>query len=110
MNYRKDWMTDDQWRCWELLADLYRGFHHLQGKVKPAGPSGIEFNTANHSMATYDFDQLTRAVILAHERCIRFEITSSGPRMLRFYLHQRKRSGRAYERHPTIHQVLEPSS
>jgi len=32
-SYRKDWMTDDQWECYQFLADLFFGFNHLFGKV-----------------------------------------------------------------------------
>lgn len=101
------WMNDDQQECHEMLADLFRGYHHINGKVKPAGGTGIEHNTVvtNH-FATYDFDFLTTAVLMAHDRAIRFEVTPSGPRMLRFFLHKRQRDGLMHERHPTIQDAI----
>ena len=100
--YRKDWMTDDQWECANLYADLVGGFRHILGKVKSFG-RGIEINTTTQRFATYDFDGLTRLVVLAHDRCIRAEFQPSGPGMLKVVLHKRhKRQGRMHERHPTL--------
>ena len=104
MSYRKDWMSDDQWECYEMLADLFRGFHHITGKLHEFS-SGIALNTTNSNMfATYDFDGLTRAVVMAHDRMIRFEIAPSGPGMLKLVLFKRhKREGDLMrERHPTL--------
>jgi len=101
--YRKDWMTDDQWECYQMLADLFHGFHHVNGKLHDWG-DGIKLNTSQvGSFATFDFDGLTRLVLLAHERMIRAEIVPSGPGMLGIVLHKRhSREGRMYEQHPTI--------
>lgn len=102
-NYRKDWMSDDQWECYQFLADLFLGFHHIHGKLHEWG-NGIKLNTyCTGSFATFDFDGLTRGVVMAHDRMIRLEITPSGPRMLGIVLHKRhKREGRMYEKHPTL--------
>jgi len=72
---RKDkfkWMSDDQWACYEMLCDLFGGNHHIYGPVKPWG-SGIEHNT-RQDFSTFDFNRLTHAVIMAHDRMIRFSI------------------------------------
>lgn len=104
--YRKPWMTDAQWECALFLADLRGGFHHMRDTIKKAG-DGIEYNHPHGSLATYDFDELTRAVFMAHDRCIRFEVAPSGPGLVRLYLHKRKkRDGAMYERHPTIEAAL----
>jgi hypothetical protein len=101
-------MTDDQWECWQMIADLYFGFHHVIGKLHEWG-HGIAFNTRQTgSFATFDFDGLTRAVLMAHERMIRFSIEPSGPGMLKLVLHKRhKRDGSMTERHPTIEGAIE---
>ena len=103
--YRKDWMSDDQYECHQLLADIVGGFHHIQNKVKKYA-FGIE-TSINSGWATYDFDQLTRLVVLAHDRAIRAEISSSGPRMFRLALWKRQRDGRMSERHPTMEKAIE---
>ena len=104
--YRQDWMTDDQWECAELLADLQGGFHHVTGKIKRAG-DGIETSSFNFRAATYDFDGLTRLVVLAHDRMIRAEIAPSGPGMLKLYLQKRhlREGGHMHERHPELEQA-----
>jgi len=106
--YRLEWMTDDQWECYQMLADLFLGFHHINGKLHNWG-NGIKLNTSQTgSFATFDFDGLTRMVLLAHERMIRAEIAPSGPGMLGIILHKRRsREGRMYERHPAIEDAIE---
>lgn len=101
------WMTDNQWECFEMLCDLCRGAHHIGGKVKPCG-NGIEINIRyGFSAATFDFSGLTEAVIMAHDRCIRFEIEPSGPGMLKLIFHKREgREGLVWQRHPTLEQAI----
>lgn len=107
--YREKWMSDAQYECWEMLADLFGGFHHLHGKVHEWG-DGIKFNssTAGNKFATYDFNTLTTAVIMAHDRCIRFAIEPSGPGLLALVLHKRPyREGHKFERHPEIQEAID---
>ena len=104
--YRTPWMSDDQWNCAKMVADLRGGFHHIDGRFKPCG-GGIEVSTAYGCWSTYDYNDLTRAVVLAHDRMIRFEIAPSGPRMLKLRLWQRHgREGKVSERHPTIENAI----
>jgi len=102
------WMTDDQWECAQLLANVHHGFNHMFGKIHPWG-KGIKLNsTCSNNLATYDFNGLTRLVVLAHEQLIRVEITPSGPGMIGFIAHKRhSRDGRMHERHPTIEQATQ---
>jgi hypothetical protein len=105
--YRKDWMSDDQWECYLMLADLYYGFHHVTGKLHKWG-TGIRLNTHQvGGFATFDFDKLTRAVVMAHDRKIRFGVYPSGPGMLGLELYKRHaRTGLMRERHPTIEDAI----
>lgn len=105
---RFPWANDDQWECYLMLCAMYGGDHHVFGKVVAAGRTGIEINTRTHgSMSTFDFCMLTRAVVLAHDRCIRFSVAPSGPGMLKLIFHKRNlREGRMHERHPTIEQHI----
>lgn len=102
------WMTDEQFECFEMLCDLCKGAHHIGGTIKPFG-KGIAVNLRyGFSAATFDFSGLTEAVILAHDRCIRFEIEPSGPGMLKLVFHKRDgREGAMHERHPTLEQAVE---
>ena len=105
---RKDWMDDTQWECSKFLADLFGGFHHLYGKTHEVR-DGLYINctcSSNH-FATFDFDYLTRAVIMAHDRCIRFSIEPSGPGMLQLWATKRTcREGNVSERHPTLEEAI----
>lgn len=102
------WMSDDQKECFELLCDIHGGGNHVFGKLYPMQKSGIYINsTCSHYLATFDFDNLTRAVVLAHDRMIRFAIEPSGPNMLKLCFSKRHtREGRMYERHPTIEEAI----
>ena len=105
--YREDWMSNDQWECASFYGQLIGGWHHLMGSIKPCG-TGVLFNTRNSNWATFDFDGLTRAVVLAHDEMIRMEIRPSGPGMLQFVFHKRHtREGRMSKRHPTIEDAIE---
>ena len=104
--YRKDWMSDDQFECYELLADAMGGFHHVVQNPKEFG-FGICLNTYSHRLSTFDFNLLTTLVFLAHDRMIRIEIQSSGPRMVKICLHKRHaREGSMSQRHPTVETAL----
>lgn len=116
--YKKDWMTDAQWECAKFLADVYGGFHHVNGEIKSSGSDGVVLELDHISLATYDFDEMTRIVLMSHDRCIRFGVT--GPRMeereydgidyevpvMTVVVSKRKRDGRMHERHPTLETVM----
>jgi len=105
--YRQSWMNDEQWECAQFLADFYGGWHHVHGKVKDASPTGIHINTRHISQfATYDFDGLTRLVVMAHDRAIRVQVGPSGPGMLELMFHKRTREGDSFRRHPTLEDAI----
>ena len=87
-----------------FFSEFYRGEHHFPAKMKPYG----EGWSMSHygSMATFDDNELTRLVLMAHSHCIRVEVAQGGPDRLRISIWKRGREGRMYERHPTIEQVL----
>jgi hypothetical protein len=104
---RESWMSDDQWLCCLFLNDLFNGFHHVPGTIKDHG-TGIETNGRTCYFATFDYDYLTRAVIMAHDWGVRLEIAGSGAGMIKIILHKRHaREGRMCERHPTMVQQIE---
>lgn len=101
--------TDEQLFASYALARLKGGYHHL-GKIKPNGRTGVETNVYG-SMSTYDFKDLTDAVLIAHEMGVRIDIKSSGPRMLKVYAHTRVSSDDSSaffvsDRHPTINGLI----
>ncbi|OHD26879.1 MAG: hypothetical protein A2Y38_15470 [Spirochaetes bacterium GWB1_59_5] len=98
------WMTDDQFECWCMFCDLMGGEHHVFGKVKPATDRGISIAELScGGWSTFDFDRLTSAVVMAHDRCIRFSVSPCNMQYLRFQLHKRhEREGQMSARHPTL--------
>ena len=88
-----------------FFSAFYRGEHHFPSELKPYG----EGWSMSHfgSLATFDFDELTRLVFLAHDRCIRVEISQGGPNRLRIAIWKREREGPQYARHPTIQEAAE---
>ena len=104
--YRKPWMNDDQWECYRVLASVFGGFHHIDGEPKRFA-EGIEVNTSLGCWSTFDHDDLTRLVFTGHDHCIRFEVRSSGPRMLKLCAWKRHtRTGQLFERHPTLEEAV----
>jgi len=106
-NYRLEWMSDDQWLCALFLDRLFGGFHHIHAPLREAG-RGICINTRTCYFSTFDYDLLTKAVIMAHNWGVRLEIGGSGPGMIKIALWKRsKREGHISERHPTIQEAVE---
>lgn len=98
-----DEMTAQQKECYEMLGEVFGGAHHVPGVY--AWGDGIKCNLIAR-LATFDFDYLTRLVVLAHDRCIRVGIIPSGPRLVGIEMHKRQRDGGAWIRHPTIEEAI----
>lgn len=100
-------MDAGQIECFKLFCDLVYGKHHIVGKIRECG-NGLLWNSQCLPLASFDFDHLTRLVLMAHERCIRVEICPSGPGMIGITAHKREsREGEMWARHPTIEQSIE---
>jgi len=100
------WMTEDQCYCYEMLCDWLSGAHHVP-TVKPFG-SGIKVSVNSCALSTFDFDLLTTLVLLAHDRCVRAELTNGGPGRTGVVLHRRHaRKGITWQRHPTMETALD---
>ena len=103
------WMSADQWECFEMLCDLCRGAHHIGGKVTESGSNGIKINlTYGFDASTFDYSGLTRAVVLAHDRCIRFAILPANSKSVKLILHKRQgRTGDMGQIHPHLEVAIE---
>ena len=100
-------LTADQEYCKKTLAKLVRGDHHL-GPVHPCG-LGISIFWVQDA-STYDFDFLTRLVLLAHRDGVRIGVEPSGRRELKLTAHRRNCKGgelRMSERHPNLRELIE---
>ena len=89
----------------EFFAEFYRGEHHFPSKIKKFGEGWAMSHFG--AMATFDFDELSRLVFLAHDRCIRVQIEQGGPNRIRIAIWRRVREGDRYNRHPTLEQAIE---
>jgi hypothetical protein len=99
-------MSADQKACWQLVCDLMHGEHHAPDTIYRWG-RGIKVSVYANKLATFDFNDLTRLVFLAHDRCIRVELMSSSPGRIGLALHKRHcRDGSTYDRHPTLAQAV----
>lgn len=104
--YRSDWMSDDQYECAKMFASVLGGFHHVNGTFKQCG-RGIKIHHYGGSFATFDYYNLTRLVVIAHDEMVRVELIPSGPGRLGFAMWKRHgREGGVEERHPTIEQAI----
>jgi len=106
--YTKATPGDAQWsnrkqRCWSLLADFARGEHHMQAVVHFG--DGLRMVWWN-GISTFDGDDLTRLVLLAHQRICRVEITTAGLSHIGIVVHAREVVGCLYDRHPGLDDLL----
>jgi hypothetical protein len=98
------WCSDDQWECCKMIFDLV-GENHLYNPIKAYG-SGICYNTAE-DFATFDFNLMTIAVFMAHDRCIRIAIQYSTRKMIKLCLWKRHgRDGNISLIHPSLETAL----
>lgn len=111
-NYGKEMKFSDLGtKVADLLNEWAAGIYHLEsralGRVEWENPRYMRFNCQYSRLATWDFQDLTRLVFLAHDFCIRVEITPAGPKGVWLWFHWRKREGDMAERHPTLEQAVQ---
>ena len=95
--------TPDKQRCWYMMVQFARGEHHL-GKVYHWG-NGLRMQW-HGELATFDGDELTRLVLLAHQHLCRCSVSSSGPYKVRIQVFARKPEGDTYSRHPGLSDLV----
>lgn len=74
-----EWVDRVDGRCWQVLVS-FRAIHNLVSRMLPDGGiqqcgSGIQWFTSQ-SLATFDFDELTRLVVAAHEYGCRVQVAN----------------------------------
>jgi hypothetical protein len=94
----------------DLLGDVFSGIYHIREEVAETdwrNPHCIEVRLkGRRNLATFDYDSLTTLVFLAHDRCIRVEISPRSHRSISLMFHQRQREGAGWQRHPTLEQAV----
>jgi hypothetical protein len=96
--------TEDQQHCIRMLGDWAHGFHHLP-MPKECG-RGVSIHWSQ-DLSTWDFNRLTLLVLLAHERCVRIEISRGGPLGITIMAHRRKLEAKSIcEGHPGLSHLV----
>ncbi len=92
----------------DFFSDFYGGSHHIPGHdVKEYG-LGWYVDHDRGEMATFDFSQLTKLVVMCHDRCIRGGIESTKRGVIRISIFKRKgREGGMSVRHPELEKHVE---
>lgn len=88
-------------RAENVLAATFRGLHHVPYLHRAKWSEKHVRVTLHDSLATFDYDELTRLVVAAHDQCVRAEVVPLG-RHLGLFLHDRQRSGEVWARHPGL--------
>lgn len=91
----------------KFFSEFYRGSHHIPGhKVHQFG-LGWMVKHDRGDLATWDYNDLTRLVLMGHYYCYRVSVDTHGPRALKICIWKRQREGKMCERHPTIEAAIE---
>lgn len=92
-----------------VLLDRWIGLHHIPSKiireVDWSDPWCVEI-AITRSLGTYDLDEMTRLVFLAHDLCVRVEVFPNTSSSMNLMFHPRVRHGGVFSRHPTIEQAI----
>ena len=90
-----------------FFSELYYGEHHIPGyKVHEFG-HGFCVKHSHGGLATFDSNYLTRLVLMAHDKCIRVDVSPISFCYLRIAIWKRQnRDGNWSEKHPTIETAL----
>jgi hypothetical protein len=94
----------------DIIDRLYVGIYHkddavLHKRVQWNNPSWIEIVVYDR-LSTFDSDRLTHLVLLAHDYCVRVEISAAAPQYLRLGFSPRMRKGEVHQRHPNIESAI----
>jgi len=93
----------------KFFAEFYGGEHHIPGhKLYRFGDGWIAKHYCGHGdLATYDFNSLTRLVLMAHRDCYRVCIMPLNFNTIKIAIHKRSPDGGWSTGHPTIETALE---
>ena len=88
-----------------FFGDYFFGENHIPDEIKRYG-NGAWRVACKTPMATSDYDELTRLVVMAHDRCIRVEIVPNGMNRYFIAIWKRSREGGLMESHPTMEDAV----
>lgn len=91
----------------EFFSEFYYGEHHIPKHQVFEFGYGWMVRHDRGDLSTFDYNQLTRLVIMAHDKCIRVSIMPLSKAALQICIWKREREGSMSERHPTLEQAIE---
>ena len=92
-----------------IVSCLCRGLHNAYPSLLAKADWSSEHRISiaiRGELATYDFNLLTRLVVMCHDLCIRVSVSPHGPKHLQLMFHPRQREGGMSDRHPTIEEHI----
>lgn len=94
----------------DILGELFFGIYHLDtgalNKVDWANERYMSI-VLRKSLSTFDFDDLTRLVFLAHWFCVRVTLEGKSFNYIEILFHRRIREGAFSLRHPTLSEAMD---
>lgn len=91
----------------DIMGDLYYGIYHWDGWKRTDWSKERYIRViVSGDLSTFDFDGLTRLVLLAHALCVRVSVSPCNMQYLEIMFHPRTREGYAYQRHPTMEEAV----
>jgi hypothetical protein len=88
-----------------FFGALFYGEHHIPGEVTECG-YGWKISSNYIQLSTFDYNALTRLVLLAHDNCVRVDVSARGMNRLVISIYPRQRDGDMSKRHPTIEEHI----
>lgn len=91
-----------------VTSVVFGGNHHVDTPTRMFGGPGRAFAAfrLHGTIASWDFNEMTRLTIAAHEAAVRVEVAVGGFRQLEIILHARERQGGMASRHPTMEEAI----
>jgi hypothetical protein len=90
----------------KFYSEFYRGEHHIPGEKPKQWGLGFTVIHDRGELSSFDFNSLTKLVLMAHDQCIRVEVSPHSKKEMRISIWKRERDGSIDSRHPTIEQAI----
>lgn len=91
----------------KFFSEFYYGEHHIPKHQVHEFGHGWMVKHDRGDLATFDYNELTRLVIMAHDYCYRASISPLSKSTVQIAIWKREREGSMSERHPTLEQAIE---
>src|ERR1044072_4718821 len=91
----------------KFFSEFYYGEHHIPKHQVHEFGHGWMVKHVRGDLATFDYNELTRLVIMAHDYCYRASISPLSKSTVQIAIWKREREGSMSERHPTLEQAIE---